>query len=86
MSDTAIDPYLAERVRSRLAVDARAGELGLVVRVASGRLFITGSVPSEECRQAIAEVAGEEAGVVPVVNETVVTPVPSPGAGHEVLQ
>jgi osmotically-inducible protein OsmY len=80
------DPYLAERVRAQLATDQRVGELGLAVRVIPGRLVITGSVPSEECRQAIAEVATEIAGPVPIVNETIVTPAPSPGEHHEVLQ
>jgi hypothetical protein len=80
------DPYLAERVRVHLATDARCGELGLVVRVMSDRLFITGSVPTEDCRSAIAEVAAEIAGSLVIMNETNVTPAPSPGTDHEVLQ
>jgi osmotically-inducible protein OsmY len=79
------DPYLAERVRAHLATDARCGELGLVVRVMPGRLFITGSVPTEECRSAIAAVAAEVAGSLQIMNETTVTPAPSPGTDHEVL-
>lgn len=80
------DPYLAAGVRAQLAIDARCGELGLVVRVMSGRVFITGSVPTEECRHAIALVAEEIAGSLPIMNETTVTPAPSPRANHEVLQ
>jgi osmotically-inducible protein OsmY len=80
------DPYLAERVRAQLATDARAGALGLTVRVVSGRLFISGSNPTEECRQAIAEITAELAGSILIVNETTVTPAPSPGEDHEVLQ
>jgi hypothetical protein len=80
------NPYLAERVRAQLARDERAGALGLSVRVMSRRLFITGSVPTEECRQAIAEIAAEVAGSILIINETTVTPAPSPGADHEVLQ
>lgn len=80
------NPYLAEHVRAHLATDERAGALGLTVRVVSGRLFIAGSVPTEECRQAIAEIAAEVAGSILIMNETTVTPAPSPGADHEVLQ
>ena len=40
-------PYLAERVRVALATDERAGVLGLVVRFASERIFISGAVPSD---------------------------------------
>lgn len=79
------DPYLAERIRARLATDARCGELGLVVRVARGRVFISGAVPSDACREAVAEVAIGVAGSVLVANETHVTPVSSPGSDHEVL-
>jgi osmotically-inducible protein OsmY len=82
----ASDPYLAERVRAHLATDQRVGEVGLVVRIIPGSLVITGSVPTEECRQAIAEVAAEIGGSILIANETVVTPAPSPGEDHEVLQ
>lgn len=86
MSTPGNDPYLVERVRDRLAVDDRVGELGLVLRLMSGRLFITGSVPTEECRRAITEIVADAAGTVVIVNETVITPAPSPGTDHEVLQ
>jgi hypothetical protein len=80
------NPYLAECVRAHLATDPRVGEIGLVVRLMSGRLLIAGSISTEECRNSITEVAAEIAGSILIVNETVVTPAPSPGADHEVLQ
>jgi hypothetical protein len=78
--------YLAERVRVALATDARAGVLGLVVRSTSGRIFISGPVPTTACREAVALVAAEIAGTIAVMNETTVTSALEPGAEHEVLQ
>jgi hypothetical protein len=79
-------PYLAERVRVALATDARCGVLGLIVRFASGRIFISGAVPTTECREAVAAVAAEIAGTIAVMNETTLTAGLEPGVEHEVLQ
>jgi osmotically-inducible protein OsmY len=54
----AVEPeaYLVERARKALAEDPRVSELHVDVTVAGGKLFLSGSVPSEERRAAAAEV------------------------------
>lgn len=62
--------YLIEKVRERLATDDRVAELELQVSVAGDRLVVSGTVPTEERRAAVAEVAREAAPDHRVVNET----------------
>lgn len=62
--------YLIEKVRERLATDERVAELELQVSVAGDRVVVSGTVPTEERRAAVAEVASEAAPDHHVVNET----------------
>jgi osmotically-inducible protein OsmY len=52
--------YAAERVRQRLAEDARVNALGVEVSVRGRDVFLTGSVATPERRRAAAEVAARE--------------------------
>ncbi|HEX2041876.1 MAG TPA: BON domain-containing protein [Acidimicrobiales bacterium] len=58
---TDADAYVAERVRTALAADPRAGELGIAVTVEEGRLVLTGEVATAERRAAVEAVAREQA-------------------------
>jgi hypothetical protein len=51
--------YLTQRVREALAHDPRLGELELGVDLRGDRLFVTGSVHTEERRAAIDDVVRE---------------------------
>jgi len=53
------DHYLIGRVREALAHDHRVNEMDIEVAVAGDRVFVTGSVPTEERQQAITTVVGE---------------------------
>jgi hypothetical protein len=53
------DSYLAEHVRGTLAQDARVSEPSLRVDVQGHRVHVTGVVPTEERRVAIATVIRE---------------------------
>ena len=62
--------YVAERIRNALAGDPRVGELDVHVRIAGDKVFLTGSVGTEERRAAVTEVVQ---GLLPdcrVFNET----------------
>ena len=65
------DGYLVAQVHEALVHDPRTAEAGVEVKVSDRRVFLTGTVPTEERRAAIADVA---AGVVPegyeIRNET----------------
>jgi hypothetical protein len=67
------EDYAIERLRDALATDARVAEMGLQVRIAAGKVFLTGQVPTEERRRAVGVVAGEVLPEYEVHNETVVT-------------
>lgn len=72
------DHYLVERVRGALADDPRVAELELQVTIAAGKVFVSGTVPTEERRRAVAEVVQ---GLLPnreVHNETTVVTYDSP--------
>ena len=69
------EDYAIQRVRDALATDERVAEMGLDVRIAAGKVFLTGQVPTEERRQAVGVVAGEVLPEYEVHNETVVTEV-----------
>jgi len=53
------DHYLVQHVREALAQDPRVGELHVEVTVTADRVFLTGSVPTEERRDVIADVVRE---------------------------
>jgi osmotically-inducible protein OsmY len=74
------DGYLCERVRQALASDPRVGELGIDVRVAGGRVFLTGQVATPERQQAISAVVAELLPDHDVHNDVSVTPL---GAGPD---
>ena len=63
--------YLVAQVHEALVHDPRTAEAGVEVTVSEGRVFLAGTVATEERRAAVAEVA---AGVVPggyeIRNET----------------
>jgi hypothetical protein len=67
------EAYAIERLRDALATDERVAEMGLQVRIAAGKVFLTGQVPTEERRRAVGVVAGEVLPEYEVHNETVVT-------------
>ena len=67
------DDYVIQRVRDALAADERGAEMGVEVRIAAGKVFLTGQVPTEERRQAVGVVAAEVVAEYEVHNETVVT-------------
>ncbi|HET7719846.1 MAG TPA: BON domain-containing protein, partial [Acidimicrobiales bacterium] len=67
------DDYAIQRLREALATDERVAEMGLEIRIAAGKVFLTGRVPTEERRQAVGVVAGEVLPEYEVHNETVVT-------------
>ena len=67
------EDYAIERLRDALATDERVAEMGVQVRIAAGKVFLTGQVPTEERQRAVGVVAGEVLPEYEVHNETVVT-------------
>ncbi|HVL05491.1 MAG TPA: BON domain-containing protein [Acidimicrobiales bacterium] len=67
------EDYVTQRVRDALTADERVAEMGVEVRIAAGKVFLTGQVPTEERRQAVGVVAREVLPDYEVHNETVVT-------------
>ena len=67
------EDYAIERLRDALATDERVAEMGVQVRIAAGKVFLTGQLPTEERRRAVGVVAGEILPEYEVHNETVVT-------------
>jgi predicted RNA-binding protein with PUA domain len=65
--------YIIQRVRDALAADERVAEMGVEVRIAAGKVFLTGQIPTEERRDAVGVVAGEVLPEYEIHNETVVT-------------
>jgi osmotically-inducible protein OsmY len=53
------EKYLVQRVRDALADDPRVGELHVDVSIRGGKVFLTGSVQSDERRDAIGELVRE---------------------------
>ncbi len=64
--------YLVEEIRRALALDPRLHELGIQVEVASGRVVLSGDVPTPARRQAVGEVARELAPGYEVRNDVAV--------------
>jgi hypothetical protein len=67
------EDYAIQRVRDALAADERVAEMGVQVRIAAGKVFLTGQVPTDERQQAVGVVAGEVLPEYEIHNETVVT-------------
>ena len=67
MSD---DAYAVGHITAALAGDPRVGEQGLEVTVTAGRVFVHGTVPTPERRDAVTAVVAELAPGLEVRNET----------------
>ena len=67
------DDYAIQRLRDALASDERVAEMGVQVRMAAGKVFLTGQVATPERQQAVGTVATEVLPDYEVHNETVVT-------------
>jgi osmotically-inducible protein OsmY len=70
--DTLDEPpaeYVIAHVQEALAADDGVSELGIGVFLAGGRIFLTGTVASDEQRQRAGTVAGEVADGVEVCND-----------------
>lgn len=68
------DPYLCEQVRQALAHDDRVGELDLQVAIAAGKVFVTGSVATEDRRRAITVIVSGMLPAHELHNDVVVPP------------
>lgn len=81
MSTQAADPpeYLIGHIQQALATDSRTGELELDVRIAGGRIFLTGAVASKERCSAVEAVVREVAPDLDIANELTVTIETEPG-------
>jgi osmotically-inducible protein OsmY len=66
--------YLIQRVREALAHDPRVGELELRVKMVGPKVFVTGTVQTDERRRAISEIVHEILPDAEIHNETGVTP------------
>jgi osmotically-inducible protein OsmY len=64
--------YVIQRIREALAHDPRVGELELGVNVRAGKVFVTGTVNTEERRRAVTEVVCEVVPDLEVHNQTTV--------------
>ena len=64
--------YLIERVSRALARDPRVNVLDVEVTVAGGRVFLTGSVPTQARKEAISHVVRELLPEYEICNETTV--------------
>jgi osmotically-inducible protein OsmY len=76
--------YLIERVRQALAQDGRTNELDVHVTVAGGKIFVTGTVPTQARRDAITEVAGDALPEHEVFNQITVYEVSEPTESEEI--
>jgi osmotically-inducible protein OsmY len=71
------DPYLAERIRTAIAQDARVNELGITVTLVDERVFVTGTVLTAERRDGIASVIAEQFPTLELHNDVTVQQVGS---------
>ena len=72
--------YVVGHLQDALAHDPRVNELGVTVAVCGQRLFLSGTVPTAERRDAVGVVAAELAPDCQVVNEIVVAAYPEADA------
>jgi len=68
--------YLVQRIREALAHDPRVAEIELQVTVRGNKVFVAGSVPTEDRRQAVADVVKEAGPDLEVHNQTKVMLLP----------
>ncbi len=71
--------YLIGRIQQALATDPRTGELELDVRIAGDRIFLSGTVATEERCSAVEEVVREMAPDHDVSNQLSVVGEQDPG-------
>ena len=64
------EDYAIQRLRDALATDERVGEMGVQVRVAAGKIFLTGQVATAERQEAVGVVAAEVLPDYEIHNET----------------
>ena len=76
--------YVSERVQAALVSDGRVTELGIEVRVAGAKVFLTGDVATHARRAAVGEVAAAAAPDFEVHNHVNVVDRQSSG-GREVV-
>lgn len=65
--------YVGERLRDALVHDPRVGELDLQVRIAGERVFVTGTVTTDERRAAVSSIVGELVPELELCNEVTVS-------------
>jgi osmotically-inducible protein OsmY len=65
--------YLIQRVREALAHDPRVGELELRVKMVGAKVFVTGSVQTDERREAVSTIVREVLPEAEVHNEITIT-------------
>ena len=64
------EDYAIQRLRDALATDERVGGMGVQVRVAAGKIFLTGQVATAERQEAVGVVAAEVLPDYEIHNET----------------
>jgi osmotically-inducible protein OsmY len=69
-SDPVPDSYVAEHIRDAMAQDPRLSELHVDITITSGKVFLTGSVASEERRANLTTVVRDLLPDREVVNHT----------------
>jgi osmotically-inducible protein OsmY len=72
VSDEPAPEYVAEHVRRAITTDPRSAEQGVDVRVVGDDVFLSGTVTSDERRDAITDVATEAADGRTVHNDVCV--------------
>jgi len=72
------DDYLIGHVRETLARDPRVNEMNIEVAVSGDGVFLSGSVPTEERRQAVSRVVAELLPEHEVHNQVTVVAVSEP--------
>ncbi|TMK59717.1 MAG: BON domain-containing protein [Actinobacteria bacterium] len=77
-------PYREESLRQALATDPRVMEQELDVSIAGDRVVISGTVPTEDRRAAVTEVARERFPDLQVDNRTIVPTLPASGGEERV--
>jgi osmotically-inducible protein OsmY len=78
--------HLVGRITAALAEDARSNALDVQITVAGGKVFLIGTVPTEELRRAIEDVVCEAvSGQIQIVNTLTVAEITeAPGASEPV--
>ncbi len=77
-------PYREESLRQALATDPRVMEPELEVSIAGTRVVVSGTIPTEDRRAAVTDVARERFPDLEVDNRTVVPTLPAAGGEERV--